>query len=926
MTPELSPDQWQRLEALFEIAAELPAGEREAFVARETAGDPRLASRLAGMLGQGTDAGDLIAGIVGAAAVRVAPESTWIGRRLGPYRIVREIGRGGMGLVFEAVRDDAEYQMRVALKVAPWWHDTPAVRDRFRHERQMLAALEHPNIARFLDGGTEAGVPYFVMEYVEGRLITQFCDDERLSLRQRLALFRLVCQAVHFAHEHLIVHRDLKPANILVADNGAPKLLDFGIAKLIDPVADPSATTGEAIWTPDYTSPEQVRGHSVTTRTDVYSLGLILYELLTGARAQIADPSSPLALDRSICEITPAPPSERARLGGDHDRSRQLRGDLDTIVMMAIRKEPEGRYGSAAALADDLDRYLDGRPVAARPSTVGYRVGKFLRRNKAGTVAAALVGLSVAVGTGGTLYQARRAERRFDQVRSLANTFVFEVHDSIASVPGTTEARKKIVQTALSYLEHLQTEAGGDAALSRELATAYEKVGTVQGDPISANLGDTAGAVDSYGRAERLLTPLAAGGDRAAMRQLASVSRRIAYVHQARGDIQAALAAFDAAHKLTATLSALDPGDAQALALDAVVSSAIARTATTMRDWALAERASQQALEASQRLVVLEPDSTDHRDVLASAHNALGGVRNSTGRPAEAVISFKASIAIREQLVRDEPDNLSWRRTLMISYGNLGDVLGFRTENLNDPAGAVAAFARSAELAEWAMSKDAADQRAPYDLANARLRLGKVLADDPATLARGVEEIRSAQRIIATLLASDPASGRYGFLALVIDLRLADTLARSGRVPEAVVLFERVRSATPQFAKGVNREDARNALVEATIELALIRARTGDRRAEAMAAFVAKELEGPPIGRPVKDAATQGSVGRVYLDLARHTPGEAADLVRRAQISLEKSASRWRAVTLPAEIERLRAEALTALAADIAAANNLLPH
>jgi eukaryotic-like serine/threonine-protein kinase len=234
----------------------------------------------------------------------------WIGRRYGAYRITRAIGRGGMGLVFEAVRDDDEFRKTVALKIAPPWQDAATVRERFRVERQILAGLEHVNIAGFLDGGTDHGEPYFVMEYVEGVPITAYCRDRQLGLRPTIELFRRICAAVHFAHESLVVHRDLKPANILVTAEGTPKLLDFGIATILDPLADANATraTIGAPWTPDYTSPEQVRGRPVTTRTDVYSLGLILYELLCGARGQVADPSTPLALDRSICEAEPIPP------------------------------------------------------------------------------------------------------------------------------------------------------------------------------------------------------------------------------------------------------------------------------------------------------------------------------------------------------------------------------------------------------------------------------------------------------------------------------------------------------------------------------------------------------------------------------------------------------------------------------------------
>ena len=332
----------------------------------------------------------------------------------------------------------------------------------------------------------------------------------------------------------------MKPANILVGRDGEPKLLDFGIAKLLAH-ADGGATTGLRLCTPDYTSPEQVRGGNVTARTDVYSLGLILYELLCGERAQTGDSSSALALDRSICDVEPPPPSVRAAARGDRVLSRELRGDLDTIVGMAIRKEPERRYGSAAALGGDLGRYLESRPVEARPSTAAYRLRKLVRRHKLATASALLLAGSIVAGIVSTVHQARRAERRFEQVRSLANAFIFDVHDQIQYLPGATEARRAIVGTALRYLENLRQEAGADAALRLEVAAAYERIGDVQGGPAQSNLGDSRGALGSYRRAEDMLIPLYQHGDNGAAVPLGSVLLKIASVRSERSEAPAAM-------------------------------------------------------------------------------------------------------------------------------------------------------------------------------------------------------------------------------------------------------------------------------------------------------------------------------------------------------------------------------------------------
>ncbi|HYP07491.1 MAG TPA: serine/threonine-protein kinase, partial [Bryobacteraceae bacterium] len=422
------PDaDWEKLTQLFQAAVALEPQERSAFVDRNTVGDEELRRRLRGMLEHDSTAADRIACVIGELAGSAPLPNVWLGRRFGPYRAVREIGRGGMGLVLEAVRDDSEFEKTVAIKVAPWGHDPAGFVQRFRNERQILAALEHPHIAHFLDGGTEDGTPFLVMEYVNGVRITEFARG--LDVRSRVRLFQQVCSAVQYAHENLVVHRDLKPDNILVTTNGQVKLLDFGVAKLLGNVDSHLTASGAKLWTPDYASPEQIRGRAVTVRADVYSLGLILYEMLTGERAQVADLRSPLALDASICDSEPTRPSARLSEKGDATLARQLSGDLDVIVGKALRKEPEQRYGSAAEFSEDLQRYLEGRPVHARSRRWDYRTRRFVARHRIAVAAGVLAIAMAAAGTVAIAREARRAERRFAQVRGLANAFVFEVHD-----------------------------------------------------------------------------------------------------------------------------------------------------------------------------------------------------------------------------------------------------------------------------------------------------------------------------------------------------------------------------------------------------------------------------------------------------------------------------------------------------------------
>src|SRR5262245_28756322 len=351
--------------------------------------------------------------------------------RVGPYRLIREIGRGGMGTVLLAVRSDDAFQKRVAIKVLRRGMDTDAIVGRFRHERQILASLEHPHIASLLDGGTtDDGLPYFVMEYVDGQLVTDYCDAKALDTTSRLELFRKICAAVQHAHQNLVIHRDIKPANVLVTSDGTPKLLDFGIAKLLNP--DPGVQTlaatiaGSPLMTPEYASPEQVRGETVTTATDVYSLGVLLYELLTGRRPYDLPSRTPDEIQRVVCNSVPVRPStvvthaassqstrDRPEIDSERTRPpdadrlrRRLAGDLDNIVLKALAKEPSRRYASVDQFSEDIHRHLTGLPVIARKDTLGYRTAKFIRRNRAGVAAAALVVLALVAGLIGTAWQA----------------------------------------------------------------------------------------------------------------------------------------------------------------------------------------------------------------------------------------------------------------------------------------------------------------------------------------------------------------------------------------------------------------------------------------------------------------------------------------------------------------------------------------
>jgi eukaryotic-like serine/threonine-protein kinase len=416
--------EWERVYRLFADSVELEPDAREVLLERLARTEPELVAEVRSLLSAHLDAGGFLEGpAIDDVVPTLAP-----GDRVGPYRIIEETGRGGMGVVFRAVRDDGDFTKEVAVKlIYPRLMSEENLR-RFRAERQILALLDHPHIARLLDGGKTAdGSPFLVMDFVAGKPLTDYCDAKRLSIDERLAIFLEVCDAVQFAHQRLVIHRDLKPDNILVNDDGSPRLLDFGIAKLLRSAEGASPVTVTApmsrVLTLEYASPEQIRGEPVTVATDVYSLGVILYELLSGSRPHRFATRSPEEVLRVMTEEDPVPPSTAAlahaeprdNAGRRADTTERLRrrlsGDLDFVVLKALEKDVARRYGSVEKLALDLRRHVEGLPVLARGHSTAYLVSRFVRRHRRAVLSASMVVLALVAGLAGTTWQARRASR-----------------------------------------------------------------------------------------------------------------------------------------------------------------------------------------------------------------------------------------------------------------------------------------------------------------------------------------------------------------------------------------------------------------------------------------------------------------------------------------------------------------------------------
>jgi tetratricopeptide (TPR) repeat protein len=494
-------ERWACVRKLLSEALQLDAPAQLRFL--DAMEDPALRAEVQSYLAWVPQGDDPLDRQPYSAAPAAAPLKA--GSRLANYRLLKELGSGGMGTVFLAERDDREFEQRVAIKVIQHGLRSGEIVRLFRQERQILANLDHPSIARLVDGGvTQDGRPFFVMEYVDGVPIDAYCRLHRLGIRQRLELFLPVCAAVQAAHQNLVVHRDLKPANILVTADGIPKLLDFGVASLLD---QQGGDTAMAILTPRYASPEHMRGHPSGAATDIYSLGVLLFELLTGY-LPLAEGESRPAFLRALQEDTPTRPSDLVQLRAER---RELQGDLDHIVLHALEKLPARRYPTVESFATDIRRHLDGFPILARPALWSYRAGRFIRRHRVLVAAAAALAVMAGLSVAAVLRSAHMAERqralaqlRFEQGRELARFYILEVDRMLERLPGSTPARALITGHTLAYLDRLAPGAVGDVALQREFATAYESVALSQGMPLFANLGDRPGSLANVEKAIRI--------------------------------------------------------------------------------------------------------------------------------------------------------------------------------------------------------------------------------------------------------------------------------------------------------------------------------------------------------------------------------------------------------------------------------------
>ncbi|HEX7797835.1 MAG TPA: protein kinase [Vicinamibacterales bacterium] len=890
----MNPQQWQAIGDIFEQVVALPTQDRAAVLNRECGNDNEVRGEVDSLLASHRAAGGFLQDrLKHALATFVETSADALPSRVGAYRLVRELGRGGMGTVFLAERDDDQYHARVAIKLVRPGMDVEFILARFRRERQTLARLQHPNICRLLDGHTtDAGLPYIVMEYIDGRWLTDYAREHSLDIRARLRLFLDVCSAVDYAHRNFIVHRDLKPSNILVDRNGVPKLLDFGICKLLTADAVTANDTVTAPMTPNYASPEQLQGDAVTVLSDVYALGAVLYELLVGRCPRHFDQLTPVAIARTI-ESPITIPSEAA---DDPMTTRQLKGDLDNVLMRALDGTPERRYESAAQLADDIRHYLNDEPVRARPDTVRYRATKYVRRHRQILGAGLLVFVALTIGLGISLYEARLAAARLDQVRNLANKLVFDVHDAVRDLPGSTKARQVIIQTGLDYLNSAVPSVSGDPRAEVELAKAYRRLGDVQGDTGSANLGDPAAAFERYRSALSLLDDAMRRAPRnlEARTEAINVYDRIGTLQGDTGKLQDAAHTFKAGIDLGVPFAAT--GDADLVGALAGVYLGSSESKRNMGQYKEALADALECLRFSQEAATERGSDVEFVRGVATAYATIGMAQNNLAQLEDSRANYERGVAVLEQLVASDPRNVSLNRDLMLAYGHVADVLGNPgLPNLGDQPGALRMYKQAAEIGKRLFDADRADQRAAkdYGIVLSRVETAMTNTDLPAKVAvqrESISVLDDASRI-------SPSDGTLQLYRSLINQHLGDSLTAMSDLPSALTAY-RESAATSEATMQQGNFSQLILFVQSTRKAAVILARLGRRGdALALAQRALDTAQRPPAGASPSARLVPRGLSAMALTYAAVVTGrgrEAGDR-ERALEWLGKCLDAWRA-------------------------------
>ena len=887
----LSPERWREISPQLDHALSLPEEERAAWLAALRAEHPETAHLLETLLAEHRALSK--ERFLERGPERPRGEAGLPGQTFGAYRLLSPIGQGGMGSVWLAERSDGRFQRRVAVKVLRFAVSSQDA-ERFKREGEILGRLADPHIAELIDAGvTPTGEPFLVIEHVEGEAIDAYCDRHKLDVDARLHLFLDVLSAVAEAHAHLIVHRDIKPPNVLVREDGQVKLLDFGIAKLLEDEGASAAATqltleGGVALTPRFAAPEQVTGGAVTTATDVYALGVLLYLLLTGQHPAGPGPHSPAGLVKAITETEPLRPSDTLSSAGAESMAekrsstpdklrRVLRGDLDTIVAKALKKHPRERYGSVTALADDLRRYLKHEPISARPDTAAYRAAKFVRRNRPAVALVALAVAAVIAGSAVAIYQGRIAQRRFQDVRKLAHTFVFDLHDEIARLEGSTRAREMIVRTGLEYLDDLARNASGDLELQREIAAGYMKIGDAEGFPTKPNLGRIADALAGYRKSGDIYEKIAAKNP-AYLPDLATFYLNYAGLVRFTDDRKQARALSESAIQTFDRIRARQRLDGD---LEVAYTRAWCRLGDLDEDMGHYTQAWKEFANCGELARLRLARLRDQQALLemSLADERIGTAAGELGLFEQALGALDEDESLLGELLRAEPRNPRFHRSqaLVHSY-RLEIYYSDLKPNLNDAARALESGRRYLAAAEAMVRSDSSNTSAQLSRAIAMYAVSLPLREFDAIAA-----LRMAQdsvRIFDGMVASQKPSYLVLSRRVRALVRLGQAQLKAGRLAEARATAESALAAERPIAaeKGEGWEEEKTMLAQALLLAGKASAALGDsdhaenllREARRIAQEIAQSRE---LTSTIPLANADQALGAFYA--RRHRTGEA---------------------------------------------------
>ena len=891
----LTPEGWREVSPYLDQALSLPEDERAPWLESFRAARPDLAHLLQDLLEEHRVLAQKQ--FLERSPVSGTAESSLTGQKIGAYTLLSPIGQGGMGSVWLAERSDGRFDRRVAVKFLNFSVAATGGVQRFKREGRILGQLTHPHIAELIDAGLTAnGEPYLVLESVDGKHIDEYCDHHQLSVNARIRLFLDVLSAVAHAHANLVVHRDLKPSNVLVSNDGEVKLLDFGIAKLLAEGTDKTTqltVEGSGPLTPQFAAPEQITGGAVTTATDVYTLGVLLYILLTGQHPTGTEPHSAAELVKAIVETEPRRASEAIASAASKPQaekrgttfeklSRQLRGDLDTILAKALKKTAAERYGSVTALGDDLRRYLNHEPISARPHTLVYRVRKFVYRNRVVVTLVTVALAAILVGSGGAIYQARIADRRFQDVRKLAHTFVFDLHDEVAKLDGSTKVREIMVQTGLQYLDNLAKNAGGDLELQKEIAAGYMKIGAAQGYPTQPNLGRMADAMASYRKAGDIYERIARKNG-AYLPDLAAYYRSYAGLFRFSDQPQRARELYETAIQTFDRLRARQQ-------LNPEQENIYTRAWCNVGDIDEDVRNFQQAWTEFGRCSELAHAQLKRKreqqslNMVAESAERVGTAAQELGHLREALQAFDEDETAVRELLAAEPLDPRLRRTLALMYQFRGRVyFSDAYPDYGDPTRGLENMKLYLQTAQHMLDRDPNNTAAQFSVELAKLKVSYCLqkSDPPAAISLARDSLRMIDQMIASNRGERNRAVAYRAEGL---RRLAEAQLNAGRLAEARSSADLVLAASRELAQ---TPDHRSDLVEALILAGKASAATRDlARAESLLREARDEAQGIARSQELTNliplATAEEALGTFYV--ARHRTREARACYERLVI------------------------------------------